>query len=719
MLTLEIAQQTEWDFWTGQQLGNHISLDTETTLIQGQNIPQLCMCSASDGLQNYIIHPDRMAAFLMQHLPQGCQLVCHNVAFDFWVLDKHLATTGAEDARSWLWAAVDQGRMHDTMLLNALVTLAQADDDRMLSLAELAQQHLGIELEKNSYRTRYAETIGQGWGQLDAGFFRYAITDAAATWQLFCKLTRKASQICQFHNLNRSYGFLTEQLQVKAAISLAAITRHGLHVDLDRAAELKQQIDADIQQAVQTMQQIDGCLWHTYKKTGQPKLNKESGLPRMNQKRLVEHLTTIAEQHQLNIPTTSTGRLSTSVNHSWCQFRELHPLVAAYCDYTELTKLRTFFTGLDQPTIHPNYRTMVRTGRTSCSGPNIQQLPSRSPVRDAITARPGNLLFIIDYSALELRTLAAVCYERIGFSQLRDVLIEGTDPHSYTAAMFAGLDLEQFTQLPNKKELRQQAKAINFGLPGGLGPAALVDYAQFTYGVSMTLEQAEQFSQLLTRQVYPELGLYLAEDTAAVLANVLQADVVQVRATWSQGWQLGILRRLLAGHTCKKDGTPYQEQTIYRTWQQLETLCRNPHLLPYIQQRDVGESSPLRRLFNSAVSTTTGRMRGSVPFTAARNAPFQGLAADGCKQTMWKLTQAGYRIVAFIHDEFIIELSKLDNINQAAAEIENICKQSMQPFVPGIPVECEYALTQRWDKAAQAVRDEKGQLQVWSASVAG
>lgn len=86
---------------------------------------------------------------------------------------------------------------------------------------------------------------------------------------------------------------------------------------------------------------------------------------------------------------------------------------------------------------------------------------------------------------------------------------------------------------------------------------------------------------------------------------------------------------------------------------------------------------------------------------------------------MWKLIQAGYRIVAFIHDEFIIELSKLDNINQAAAEIENICKQSMQPFVPGIPVECEYALTQRWDKAAQAVRDEKGQLQVWSASVAG
>ena len=610
-------QDYTWQHWDGQQLGKYVAIDTETTLITGHRIPQLCLASCSDGQQHFIIHPDQLGSFLNQHLPSGSHLIMHNAAFDFWVLDKHLASSGGDDARSWMWSTVDGGRFHDTMLLHALVTLAQSDDDTMHSLAELASKLLGIQLDKDSYRTRYAETIGQDWQQLDVGFFQYAVTDAIVTWQLFCKLTHQASSICQHHNLNRSYGFLTERLQVQAAISLAAITRNGMHVDLDRAAQLQQRIDAGIKQEVETMQQIDAGLWHTYVKNGLFKTNKETGLPKMNQKRLLEHLQRIADEHQLKVPLTATGQISSSVNECWTQYTELHPLIAAYCTYTELTKLRTFFAALDKPTIHPTYRTLVRSGRTSCSGPNIQQLPARSPIRDAITAKPGHLLFIIDYNALELRTLAAVCYERIGFSRLRDVLIDGTDPHSYAAAMFAGIDLAAFEQLPNKKQLRQQAKVFNFGLPAGFGAAALVDHAKFAYGVTITQAEAEQFIEQLTRQVYPELQLYLAEDTASIVAQILQADVVQIRATWPQQYHMGLLRRLLAGHQCKRDGTPYQQRTIDTAWQQLETLCRNPHLLPFIQRGDTSESSPLRRLFNSTVSTTTGRMRGGVPFTAA------------------------------------------------------------------------------------------------------
>ncbi len=331
----------------------------------------------------------------------------------------------------------------------------------------------------------------------------------------------------------------------------------------------------------------------------------------------------------------------------------------------------------------------------------------------AITARPGHLLFIIDYNSLELRTLATVCHQQIGFSRLRDVLIDGIDPHSYAAAMFAGATLEQFNELPNKKQLRQRAKVFNFGLPAGFGAAALVEHAKFSYGVKLTQADAEKFIQQLTCQVYPELRLYLAEDTAAILANALHCDAVQVRATWPQPYHTGVLRKILAGNPNKADGSPYKPGTAERVWHQLESLCKNPHLLPFVQQRDIGQDSPLRRLLHSAVSTTTGRMRGGVPFTAAKNAPFQGLAADGCKAAMWNLTKAGYRIVAFIHDEFIIELSRLDDIDGAAQEIARICTESMQPFVPGIPVPCEYALTERWDKRAEAVRDDAGRLQAW------
>jgi DNA polymerase I-like protein with 3'-5' exonuclease and polymerase domains len=713
--TLCLANRSySWEVWDGQLLGRHIALDTETTLLsEPDKIPQLAMLSFSDGTQHFIAKPDQLAELLLKHLPYGCHIICHNIGFDFWVIDQHLQQDDQQTARSWWWSAVDQQRIHDTMLLAGLVTLATNDSDRLPSLADAAQQWLGVGLKKDDYRLRYAETIGKRWQDIEPGFCEYAAADAIATWLLFSRLTRTAADICQEHGLPKQYGFLTEAIQVKAAISLQRITYNGLTVDLHRVAELRNRLETDIQAAVSTLQDIDANIWHRYKKTGQLKTSPAAGLPKLNQKTLQQHLRRIATQYGLTIPTTETNRPSLSVNHCWTQYRHLDPLVAAYCDYTELTKQQTFYDNLTQPRIHPRYRTMVRSGRTACSSPNIQQLPNSSPVREAITARPGNLLFIIDYNSLELRTLATVCHQQIGFSKLRDVLIAGIDPHSYAAAMFAGCTLDEFNQLPDKKQLRQRAKVFNFGLPAGFGPAALVDHARFAYGVELTLADAERFVHQLTCEVYPELGLYLTEDTLGILAAKLKTDAVHLRTLWPQDYHLAMLRKILAGTPNKADGTPYQTGQVARIWQQLETSCNNPELLPHIQQHNTGPDSPLRKLLWSAVSTTTGRLRGGVRFTAAKNAPFQGLAADGCKQALWQLTKSGYRVVAFIHDEFIIELNRLDNIDRATEEIPRICSDAMKPFVPGIPVPCEFSLTERWYKQAEAVFNDAGQLQIW------
>ena len=43
-------------------------------------------------------------------------------------------------------------------------------------------------------------------------------------------------------------------------------------------------------------------------------------------------------------------------------------------------------------------------------------------------------------------------------------------------------------------------------------------------------------------------------------------------------------------------------------------------------------------------------------YTQARNTPFSGLAADGAKMALWNLTHIGFRVSAFVHDEFVIEL---------------------------------------------------------------
>jgi DNA polymerase I-like protein with 3'-5' exonuclease and polymerase domains len=80
---------------------------------------------------------------------------------------------------------------------------------------------------------------------------------------------------------------------------------------------------------------------------------------------------------------------------------------------------------------------------------------------------------------------------------------------------------------------------------------------------------------------------------------------------------------------------------------------------------------------------------------------------------MWELVKAGYRIAAFVHDEFVIELPAQADHTAAAQQVEHICCSAMQQLLGDIPVSCEYALADRWYKQAAAVTDNAGKLTTW------
>ena len=87
-------------------------------------MPDLLMLSISDGTHHYVAPPSAAAQLI--EATADSQLIFHNCAFDFWVLDQHLQGSAARDL---LWAAVDDHRVHDTMLLSGLVTLAENRPD--------------------------------------------------------------------------------------------------------------------------------------------------------------------------------------------------------------------------------------------------------------------------------------------------------------------------------------------------------------------------------------------------------------------------------------------------------------------------------------------------------------------------------------------------------------------------------------------------------------
>lgn len=120
------------------------------------------------------------------------------------------------------------------------------------------------------------------------------------------------------------------------------------------------------------------------------------------------------------------------------------------------------------------------TGRMTASRPNLLSIPKDPAYRRCIVPRPGHRLVVADYSAIELRILAAVT----GDPALQQVFREGHDPHAATAARLFGNATDAVT-----KDERQAGKAVNFGFAYGMGPANFVEHAH-DYGVELTVEQA-------------------------------------------------------------------------------------------------------------------------------------------------------------------------------------------------------------------------------------
>jgi DNA polymerase I-like protein with 3'-5' exonuclease and polymerase domains len=703
-----------FDVWRlSERLQSPIAIDTETELIKGFDVPKVALISVSDGRLHRLIKPLDLQAFMDRH--SDAHFVAHNAAFDFEVIRVSLG-----DPMAWITVA-DQGRLHDTMILDALIRLGRDDSyPQNRDLGTLAKIYLGLPIDKDDpFRLRYAELIDKPWELADRGFFTYAIKDAIVTqklWEVLSTIATKLIKPFQSQILpgaEHSFGLLTESLQVKAAIALGAIERQGIALDQKQVAATKTKLSQEVERLIRELQLLPECEGpFKHSKNGSLTLTA-SGKPATNQLRLCELLEAIAEDLDLeDVPRAEkTRRITTSIKY-WSQYAERSRFLSAWAKLEEVAKLCQFFAGLKADRIHPRYTTLVRTGRTSCHGPNIQQLPREGGFREMIVPSPGYVFLGIDYSFIELRTLATVCENRYGKSRLADVIRHGVDPHSFTASMFEGISIGDFAELPNKKQLRQRAKALNFGIPGGLGAASLVSYAATAYGVDLSFEQASSFRDRLISEVYPELSDYLKEDPVEALSHNLLTSGFRVRAAFGTDGVIGAVKRIVAGKG-KASGAEYPKGFIDRVWDSLKALNQSRRLADRIANREACEELS-RDLFFSPVVTLTGRLRGRVGFSQSRNTPFQAIAADGAKLALWELYREGFRVVAFVHDEVLIELPRSAPHTEAANRIDRILCDAMQQLTGSIPIACEYALSDRWYKAAEAVFDEHGRLCLWN-----
>lgn len=173
---------------------------------------------------------------------------------------------------------------------------------------------------------------------------------------------------------------------------------------------------------------------------------------------------------------TKSGQYATG-EEELMKLEKKHEIIKDILDYRTLAKLKsTYIDSLPllvdkgDNRIHTSFnQTVTSTGRLSSTNPNLQNIPIRTErgreIRRAFIPRNENyILMAADYSQVELRIIAHLSKDKA----MIDAFNSGVDIHTATAAKVYGVEINQVT-----REMRRQAKSINFGIIYGISAFSL------------------------------------------------------------------------------------------------------------------------------------------------------------------------------------------------------------------------------------------------------
>lgn len=179
---------------------------------------------------------------------------------------------------------------------------------------------------------------------------------------------------------------------------------------------------------------------------------------------------------ELGLPAKKKTKSGYSTNAEVLEsLRYSYPIVEMVLSYRGLSKLKsTYCDGLlkvigEDGRIHSSFnQTETRTGRISSTEPNLQNIPVRTELgremRKFFKAKDGCVLIDADYSQIELRVLAHLSDDENMIKAFKN----NADIHSITASQVFNIPVDMVTP-----EMRNRAKAVNFGIVYGIGAYSL------------------------------------------------------------------------------------------------------------------------------------------------------------------------------------------------------------------------------------------------------
>ncbi len=273
----------------------------------------------------------------------------------------------------------------------------------------------------------------------------YAAEDADFSWRLYTKY----EPLLRREKLDH----LMHDIEIPTLLTLVTMEEAGVKIDTDFLVTMSKKLHQRIDALEKKIHSVAGVTF-----------NISSSI------QLKEVLFKVLNISTDKIKKTKTG-FSTAASELE-KMQDLHPIIGMITEYRELTKLTSTYIdtlpNLINPEtgrIHTSYnQTIAATGRLSSTDPNLQNIPVRTElgreIRKAFIPDRGRRILSADYSQIELRIVAHLADDPV----MKQAFKDGEDIHSRTAAELNDVPLGQVT-----KEMRRQAKAINFGILYGMG----------------------------------------------------------------------------------------------------------------------------------------------------------------------------------------------------------------------------------------------------------
>ena len=417
-----------------------------------------------------------IAEMIEQH---EVQVVGHNVKYDVVWLE---AVTGVD--------------LSHLIAGDSLLTSRLLDETASGKLKERATEDLGVRSwsETVNLKRPDANPLGDLLG--------YNVLDTAITWALWIEheqrmlnaveSSKDADEVDPDLLAHACAHNLEQILLLPAWRSLSRVQQRGMLLDVDKVRTALEKDEGEIERLRET-------LWQRAPEHLREQFNKASiswGPTAKWARALLADTLPVREwteggKARVPQPSWSADVLRELAEEGYEIAELFHELRAAEGRVTKF--YRPWLARIDeQGRLHPSF-TFVRTGRTSCSEPNLQQV--HRDLKPCFTAPPGWWFVEVDYSQIELRVGAMLS----GDERMIEAFNNGEDLHTLMASQVYSVSPEEVTT-----EQRQFAKVANFGFLYGMG-ANKMAIGAIKQGLDMDVEEAYRLRETFFA-TWPQVG---------------------------------------------------------------------------------------------------------------------------------------------------------------------------------------------------------------------